>query len=237
MIKYVIKRYELKYIITPSQYEVIMEVIKNNLCLDKYGETTIQSLYYDTDSKLLIRNSIERPIYKEKIRVRSYGIANSEANVFLELKKKFNKIVFKRRILIKEKDVNSFINNGTEKPNQIEKEIMYFCNYYKNLKPSMLLLYDRSAYISESSNLRITFDKNTRYRTNDLNLCSHLKGTPLFQNGEILMEIKTELGYPRWLIDLLNENKIYRTRFSKYGTAYEIELKKKKTIKEENSYV
>lgn len=234
MKKYVFKRYELKYKLTPEQYETIIQEIKKNLCIDSYGETTIQSLYYDTYTNRLIRNSIERPDYKEKIRVRSYGLASPDKKVFLELKKKYNKIVFKRRIEIEEKNVDSFIKNGKESPNQIEKEIIYFCKYYENLIPSMLLIYDRSAYIDQKSDLRITFDKNIRYRKTDLSLCSSLEGEKLLLNGEIIMEVKTSMGYPRWLIEIFNKNKIYKGRFSKYGTAYQLEYKKNVAEKEEN---
>ena len=233
MSKCVFKRYELKYILTPNQYEIIIQGINKHLAIDSYGETTIQSLYYDTDTNRLIRNSIERPAYKEKIRVRSYGLATPDKKVFLELKKKYNKVVFKRRVEIEEKNVDYFITVGKENPNQIEKEIIYFCNYYEKLKPSMLLIYDRTAYICEGSDLRITFDKNVRYRTENLNLCYGLDGNNLLPNGEILMEVKTSTGYPRWLIDLLNQNKIYKGRFSKYGTAYQLVFKKHITEKEE----
>ena len=238
MSKYVFKRYELKYILTPEQYNSIIGEIEKYLYVDEYGETTIQSLYYDTDSFLLIRNSIERPSYKEKIRVRSYGLATPEKMVFLELKKKYNKVVFKRRVQIKENQVNDFIMNGiVPKDGQIEKEIIYFCNFYKNLKPGMLLLYDRTAYRQDGTDLRITFDRNVRYRTERLNLCEGLDGTLLLPDGNILMEIKTGIGYPRWLVDLLNANKIYKQRFSKYVTAYQIELKKQLEKQEEQVYV
>ena len=238
MNKYVFKRYELKYILTPKQYNIILKEIKNHLSLDQYGETTIQSLYYDTDSYRLIRNSIERPDYKEKIRVRGYGVVNEDTKVYLELKKKNEKVVYKRRIEIKVKDIEDFINGRLETKTQIEKEIVYFCNFYGELKPSLLLLYEREAYSKEGEDLRITFDKNTRYRVEDLKLSTNLQGTPLLDKGEILMEIKTSKGYPWWLVDLLNKNKVYKSRFSKYGTAYQLELKKKKQIKKgEECYV
>ncbi len=226
MNKYVFKRYELKYILTPEQYKNILEGLNGHLSIDKYGETTIQSLYYDTPSFLLIRNSIERPLYKEKIRVRSYGLATHESIVFLELKKKYEKVVYKRRIEIKEKELEDFFNGVVEDDTQIKKEIRYFLNYYKNLKPGMLLLYDRTAYTQKESDLRITFDKNVRYRTKDLNLTTSLEGTPVLQDNKVVMEIKTGIGYPRWLVDLLNENKVYKNRFSKYGTVYQLELAK-----------
>lgn len=234
MNKNVFKRYEMKYILTPDQYEIVLKEVKKHLHIDSYGETTIQSLYYDTPSYRLIRNSIESPEYKEKMRIRSYGLATSESTVFLELKKKFQKVVYKRRIELLEKDINNFIVNRISNNTQIEKEILYFCEYYQDLRPSMLLLYDRSAYITKDSDLRITFDKNTRYRTENLNLCIGLEGTKLLPNGEVLMEIKSALGYPDWLIKLLNENNIYKAKFSKYGTAYKIEQAKKE---EENLYV
>lgn len=238
MNKNVFKRYELKYVLTLEQYKIVLQEIKKHLGLDKFGLATIQSLYYDTDNYRLIRNSIERPDYKEKIRVRSYGLSNPEKLVFLELKKKSEKVVFKRRIEIKEKDIESFIQGNHTCESQIEKEIQYFCNYYKNLKPSMLMIYDREAYSSSQSDIRITFDKNIRYRTEDLSLCSNLEGKTILPNEKVIMEIKTCYGYPFWLVELLSNNKIYKSRFSKYGTAYQMELKKQiGTKKEENCYV
>lgn len=240
MNKYFFKRFELKYILTNEQYKKILLGVKEHLKPDQYGETTIQSLYYDTDSFLLIRNSIEKPPYKEKIRVRSYGLATEDSIVFLELKKKYQKVVYKRRIEIKEKDLNGFILEGkNSNGSQIEKEIIYFCNFYKDLKPKMLMLYDRSAFYSEDKGLRITFDKNVRYRVDDLNLCTNLNGKALLDENKILMEIKTGNGFPRWLLDLLNENHAYKTRFSKYGKAYQLELMKKRKEKktEEKIYV
>lgn len=226
MSQYVFKRYELKYIISFEQYNLILRKIKNYLSKDKYGEVTIQSLYYDTDNYRLIRNSIEKPIYKEKLRLRSYGLATNDSKLFLELKKKYEKIVYKRRIeLINSNTLDLY--STLEEGGQIGHEIKYFLNYYKNLKPSMLLLYDREAYINNELDLRITFDKNVRYRKENLDLSYSLEGVNLLNNNEVLMEIKTSKAYPLWLVKLLNENHIYKTSFSKYGTAYQLELKKK----------
>ncbi len=229
--KYVFKRHEIKYLLTPAQYSLVLTEISKRLKCDEYGETTIQSLYYDTDTWLLIRNSIERPFYKEKLRARSYGLATPDKKIFLELKKKCDKVVFKRRICLKSKELAPFINSGIGAENgQIEKEIRYFCQFYGNLKPAMLLLYDRTAYLDANSDLRITFDRNIRYRVNRLDLCSGLDGKLVLPNGEIMMEIKTSGAYDMWLVQLLNDNGIYKTSFSKYGKAYQIEHK----IKMEN---
>ena len=123
--------------------------------------------------------------------------------------------------------MHSFFNsNENENESQIEKEIKYFNKFYGGVKPKMLLLYDRMAYVDKDSDLRITFDKNVRYRTEMLNLSSSLEGELLFSDGTIVMEIKTGNPYPIWLNNVLNKNKIYKTSFSKYGTAYQIYMKK-----------
>ena len=236
--KYVFKRHEIKYKLTPAQYALVLQEISKYLSADEYGETTIQSLYYDTNNYRLIRESIERPVYKEKLRARSYGLATPDKKVFLELKKKCDKVVFKRRISILERELNPFViwGIGADK-GQIEREIRYFCCFYEGVKPSMLLLYDRTAYCHKDSDLRITFDRNIRYRTDRLSLCAGLDGTLLLPQGEVMMEIKTSGAYPKWLVDLLNENKIYKTSFSKYGTAYQQELAKRTEKRREEKAV
>lgn len=217
----VFKRYELKYVLTKKQYLNIISEIRKKLVPDKYGKSTIQSLYFDRDDHLLIRRSIEKPVYKEKIRLRSYGLVTSDDLVYLELKKKCEGVVFKRRIGIKLKDAS--INKLDD--SQISREIKYFMNYYKPLKPKMLLLYDRTAYFGEDE-LRITFDENIRYRTNRLTLDDGLDGKSLNQNDMILMEIKMSKAMPIWLATLLDKEKIYKTSFSKYGEAYKKEILK-----------
>ena len=232
MSKYDFKRYELQYKLTKNQYQEIIKTISNKLIKDEYGKTTIQSLYYDTDTFLLIRNSIEKPLYKEKLRARSYGLANKNTKVFLELKKKYDKVVYKRRVLVKEDEIEKFLTDKLgEQATQIEKEIAYVCRFYKTLKPKMLLLYDRTAYYEKGSDLRITFDENIGYRTERLNLHSNLDRTPILEDGEVIMEIKTGRAYPMWLVKFLNGNKIYKSSFSKYGTAYTIEQQKIKNQK------
>lgn len=227
-LKYVFNRYELKYLLTPAQYETMLSGIADYLKIDEYGETTIQSLYYDTPSNLLIRRSNEKPEYKEKIRVRSYGLAKPDSKVFLELKKKSEKLVFKRRIAIKESEVSHFFETGElTSEGQIEEELKYFRHFYSQygkLQPAMLLLYDRSAYHSPDGNLRITFDRNIRYRVDRLDLKDGLDGELLLPDGEIMMEIKMGTAYPMWLVKLLNGNKIYKCSFSKYGNAYKREF-------------
>lgn len=210
----IFKRYELKYILDRNQYENLLISIKDKMNSDKYSESTIQSLYYDTIDYLLIRRSIEKPIYKEKLRLRSYGIAMDDSLVFLEIKKKYEGIVYKRRIVSRLRDINE------KRDDQISREIDYFKKFYQTLKPMMLLIYDRSAYYLDD--LRVTFDKNIRYRDSDLNLTSSLTGNEVLNDNKLLLEIKTSTSIPLWLVKLLNENHIYKTSFSKYGEAYKL---------------
>lgn len=229
----VFKRVEYKYLIDENQYNDLLDEIRLHLKSDKHGMTTIQSLYFDTDNYLLIRRSIEKPKYKEKIRLRSYGLADDDKKVFLELKKKANGVVYKRRISTKERDAFSFILSGNlPDSSQITKEIDYFIKMYSSLEPSMLVLYDRTAFVDPNSNLRITFDRNVRYRTERLNLHSDLDGELILKNGEILMEVKSDYAIPLWFVKKLSQNRVYKRSFSKYGEAYCKELIKKKNKEE-----
>ncbi|MBR2070238.1 MAG: polyphosphate polymerase domain-containing protein [Clostridia bacterium] len=221
--KTVFRRYELKYILTLEQKEKVLNAISPYMTLDKYGKTTIRNVYYDTDNYLLIRRSIEKPTYKEKLRIRSYSMATSESTVFVELKKKYEKVVYKRRIALPEKKAISWVNREIQCPvnTQISREIDYFINFYGKLKPTMFLSYEREAYYDNNDgDFRITFDDNILCRQNDISLCSPPFGTPILEKGKVLMELKCYGGIPLWLVEVLSKEKIYKTSFSKYGTAY-----------------
>ena len=192
--------------------------------LDKYGRTTIRNIYYDTDDYLLIRRSIEKPVYKEKLRIRSYKRAKPESTVFVELKKKYQSVVYKRRISLPEKGAMEWIDkdhhchDGT----QIASEIEYFIDYYKTLHPVVFLSYEREAYYcTDGSDFRVTFDDTILCRQEDLSLESEAYGTPLLPDGAILMELKCSGGVPLWMTRVLSSQHIYKTSFSKYGTAYQ----------------
>ncbi len=217
------KRYEIKYILTTTQKEIILRALSPFMKLDQYKKTTIRNIYFDTDNFRLIRRSIEKPIYKEKLRLRSYSQVSADADIFVELKKKYNSVVYKRRLILTEQDVMYAFNTNTPLPinSQIGSEIEYFRQYYKNLKPQVFLFYDREAYYSiDETDLRITFDDNICYRTDKLSLCESPSGKSILDEGLVLMEIKTTTAIPLWLTNILTENKIYKTSFSKYGTAY-----------------
>ncbi len=217
------ERYEIKFLISEEQKERIMSAMLPHMRLDKYGRTTIRNIYFDTDSFRLIRRSIEKPVYKEKLRVRSYELADPESGVFVELKKKYRSVVYKRRLVLPEREVMRAFEEQSALPVrcQIGDEIEYFRRYYECLSAKVFLSYEREAYYSlGGSDFRVTFDENILYRTEELSLCSPPFGNRLLEDGRTLMEVKTSGAIPLWLVHALSENKIYKTSFSKYGTAY-----------------
>ncbi len=222
-LKTVFKRYELKYIITEEQQKIILKAAEGKLFLDKYGKTLIKNLYFDTPDYLLIRRSIEKPCYKEKLRLRSYGQVSPSTPVFAELKKKYNSVVYKRRISLPYETALNWLtgNEGLNCHTQISREIDYFLKYYKTLEPKVFLSYEREAYYwNEDKNFRVTFDKNITVRDSLLSLEKEVFGHAVLPEDKILMEIKCTGGIPLWLTAVLSEEKIYKTSFSKYGTAY-----------------
>ncbi len=217
------KRHEIKYIISASQKEVILAAMSAYMKMDKYGRITVRNIYLDTDTFRLIRRSIEKPVYKEKLRIRSYSLATPKSAVFVELKKKYNSVVYKRRLVVSEAEARRAFENGTplSANSQIGDEIEYFRKYYDNPTPKVFLSYDREAFYSlDGSDLRITFDDNILYRTENLSLTLHPYGKSILKDGNIIMEVKTAGALPLWLTRTLTENKIFKTSFSKYGTAY-----------------
>lgn len=219
---YTFKRYEKKYLINTDIKDKLLSLIKEHLVEDKYGRSTICSLYLDTPDFLLIRNSMDAKIYKEKLRIRSYGTPSRDTSVFFEIKKKFRGIVYKRREVMPLKDAMSFAVNGkTEYTGQIVDELKYTMKFYDYPKPSMLVAYERDAYYDKADNgTRITFDTNVRYRANDLFLEHGTNGTKILHDDKLIMEIKTEGAMPLWLSNALSELKIYPSRFSKYANSY-----------------
>lgn len=219
----VFKRYELKYLITKEQQKLLLAMMEEYMEPDKFGKSTICNIYFDTPSKILIRRSNEKPVYKEKLRVRSYGVATPDTTVFVELKKKYKSVVYKRRIHMKEAAAMNYLKDGIkpEKENQITKEIDYFCQFYKGIEPAVFMSYERKAFFSKNDpNFRMTFDENILCRDYDLSLTSGIYGTSILDKDMVLLEVKTALGIPLWLTAFLTENKLYKTSFSKYGTAY-----------------
>ena len=227
----IFKRIEKKYLINKDTYNLLMKKLNDYIIPDKYGISSIRNIYYDTKDYRLIRKSLDKPIYKEKFRVRCYGDVDNSSVVFVELKKKYKSVVYKRRVGMKLDESKNFILNGDYVGNnpQIENEIQYFLNYYENIAPAIFISYDRLAFCGkENSELRITFDTNIVYRYNQLMLENGVGGDYLLDSDMYLMEIKIPEAMPIWLSKILDDLKIYPTSFSKYGMAYLQTIEKEK---------
>ena len=214
------ERFEEKYLLTSAQYKAVMAGLRGRMHPDMFGRSTVSSIYYDTEDYRLVRASLDKPDYKEKLRVRAYGATTAESHVFVELKKKVDGVVYKRRVELPLNDANALLRGEpTSVDSQVIHEIRYFLSLYQP-KPSALLSYRRVAYTGGEAGLRITFDDSIRYRTGSLSLTAGSWGEALLPAGTILMEIKAPGAMPIWLCDLLNQNEIYPTSFSKYGSCY-----------------
>ena len=218
------RRRELKYMLTVEQKARVLSAMEPYMVPDRYGKSTVRNLYFDTDSYLLIRRSMEKPIYKEKLRLRSYARTSADSTVFAEIKKKYKKTVYKRRVSMGEGEATAWLSGARHcaATGQIVREIDYFLSFYGNLHPTVYLCYDREAFFSrEDDSFRVTFDDRILCRTEELTLDSEPYGTPILEEGKVLMEIKCAGGMPLWMTEILSREKLYKTSFSKYGTAYQ----------------
>lgn len=226
----IFKRVEKKYILSKEKYEQLMENIKEQLEENEYPNSKILNLYYDTQNYDLAIKSIQKPAYKEKLRLRSYNIPSLEDKVFFELKRKSLGVVSKRRIGIKLKDYEKYMISGKleeVESKQIFDEIEYTIKKY-DLLPKMMVAYDReSYYLKENEEIRVTFDFNLRSRTDNLDLKMGDAGVCFFDEDKCIMEIKSCIGLPIWFVRVLNDLKIYPTSFSKYGEIYKKTICKK----------
>jgi len=225
----VFKRYEEKYIISRAQAQILELPILQNMEPDKYGPYWVQNLYYDTDHWDIIRQSMEKPFYKEKLRMRCYGIPKPGDKIFLELKKKFDGVVYKRRIPLKPDVLDANLANVlATNDTQIAREL-HFHLQTNQPQPRMLLAYRRFAYTGVANpNLRITFDEHIRYRLQGFHFQAPQEGKAILPDDTLLMEIKAPAGFPLWLVNACSQHKIFNTSFSKYACCFSNHLQETK---------
>ena len=219
----VFQRIETKYLMDEDQYQALRKRLEGMAEVDRYGETPILNIYFDTPDYRLIRTSLEKPVYKEKLRLRSYGVPQDDTQAFIEIKKKFKGVVYKRRIGMSYEDSLAYLCEGrpVKEPSQISGEIDYFMHYYKGIRPAMAVSYDRIAMSGTTdSNLRITFDRNIRWRVDHMDLKEGNVGRDILEPGQHLMELKIAGAMSTELAEILSELNIYQVSFSKYGRGY-----------------
>lgn len=225
------ERKEIKFLLEKAQYQSILPALNQHLKLDQYcqngREYSIHNIYYDTDDSRIIRQSIARPYYKEKLRLRSYGVpASPDSRVYLELKKKIGGIVNKRRAELSLEDAKRFLSSGVQPADagymtrQVLNEITFFLSGY-SVQPAVYIGYQRTAWFGlKDPDFRVTFDHHIATRRHDLALDKGSWGQRLLDPGCCLMEVKINGTFPVWLARVLSQNRIYRTSFSKYGQEY-----------------
>ncbi len=219
----VFRRVELKYLVTRPQQQTILNAMAPYMVPDEYGHSSIRNIYFDTPDFRLIRRSLEKPVYKEKVRMRSYGRAHDNTPVFVELKKKYRSVVYKRRLLLPQEEAFACLNRAHPWPDtQIGRELSYTVDFYRVLRPAVFLSYERDAfYCREDDSFRVTFDSDILYRQTDLHLNTSVSGIPILPPGFVLMELKVAGGLPLWMVHTLSSLHVYRVSYSKYGTAYQ----------------
>ena len=225
MESHVFQRHEIKYMLDRRQRAIVEQAFRGRMLPDPHGESTICNVYYDTPDYRLVRESLERPVYKEKLRMRSYGQVFPEEQVFLELKKKYRGLVYKRRIELAEDRASAYMDGAEPLPyySQIGREIDYVRSFYRELEAAVYLCYDRSAwYGAEDPKLRATFDQNIRWRREDMELTAAPGGEALLSPQQSLFEIKTAGAIPLWLVEALDKAGAKKASFSKYGEAYKV---------------
>lgn len=220
---YIFKRVEKKYMLTREQYEYLIEAIAPYMEPDHYGETEIRNIYFDNSDNELIETSLQKPTYKEKLRLRSYGTPDADSTVFFEIKKKYKGVVYKRRISMTLQDAYRYIDGGKlpeEIQGNIPTEIDYMMRRY-DLSPKAYISYRRTAWAGKDDpDLRITFDRDITSRYDDTRLESTADGSKLLPKDTYLMEIKIPGAMPMWLARVLSEKQIFPHSFSKFGTAH-----------------
>ncbi len=225
----VFNRREVKYMLTDDDRDALLETLEIHMEGDPFNKGgkpyKICNLYLDTPADELIVKSLEKPVFKEKIRLRSYGTVPLDGKVFLESKKKFNGVVNKRRTNFILQDAYEYFDSGKipENPRmnaQVMREIDYIMHFYP-LKPKVFISYDRWAFFEKGNyDFRLTLDKNIQTRRTDLRLDSPAYGEQLLEEGKWLMEAKAFKAFPLWFVKFLSSRKIFSSSFSKYGSEY-----------------
>ena len=225
MAQMVFKRYEIKYQLNDAQRSRLERVMAQHMVPDEFGPSTVRNIYYDTPTHLLARRSAEHPYYKEKLRIRSYASAGDETPVFVELKKKCDGVVYKRRCTLPLSEGHALLMGERAPQTQIERELAFAAGRYEGLAPAVFVAYDREAFYDEHDHeFRMTFDRAVRCRWQGVGLAGSTAGALLTPADQSLLEVKCAAGMPLWLVDFLSAEGIFKGRFSKYGSAVALRM-------------
>ena len=221
------QRKEIKFLLDQTQLDLLLRKIGPEIVPDRFPHSSISNLYYDTPDFRLIRRSLEKPDFKEKLRLRCYQTPKANSDAFPEIKRKVEGIVYKRRSCLPYRQAaDALLRGDLPQDEQVFREIRWMYRLYPGLRPAMFLSYERDSWQGrEDPELRLTFDRDILWRTESLDLSKGAWGQSLLRPDQILLEIKIPGAMPLWLARALSECGICRTSFSKYGRAYETMLR------------
>lgn len=233
----VFKRKEVKYLLDVDQLAALMPILEAHMVPDAFPHSSISNLYYDTPDFRMIRRSLEKPQYKEKLRLRSYGTPGDSSQVFPEIKKKAQGIVYKRRVSLPYTQAMDYLaGDGPRQSGQIFRELDWMLFAYQNLEPRVFLSYERDSWAARQGDLRLTLDRDILWRTHGLDLRQGPWGDTLLAPGQTLMEVKIPGATPLWLSGALSRLGIFPVSYSKYGRVYESLCKQDHTLLEMKRY-
>lgn len=219
----VFKRKEIKYLLSDRQLDRLIPILSSHMEPDAFPHSSILNLYYDTPDYYMIRRSLEKPQYKEKLRLRSYGTPEDTSMVFPEIKKKARGVVYKRRVSMPYPDAVGYLKgNSSGQSGQIYQELNWMLSAYPNLAPRVFLSYERDSWAgTQDPGLRLTLDRDILWRNTGLDLRQGPWGLPLLKPNQTLMEVKVLGATPLWLCDAFSRLGIFPVSYSKYGRAYQ----------------
>ena len=222
-VNYRFERIEIKFRMSAKQYQALLPLLDEKLDRDRFGLSTICNIYYDTPDYTLIRRSIERPLFKEKLRLRSYGIPGNDDRVFAEIKRKLNGIGYKRRISLPFGEAKKLLRGEPIHCGdpQTEAELLAFIERY-HPQPMVYLTYQRYAMTAKDDpGFRVTIDRDLQYRISEVEYPSKDGMKPIPEDESlVLMEIKALGAIPQWLTDEMSRLQIRQAPFSKVGACY-----------------
>jgi len=216
----IFRRQEIKFVLDTEKLEPLHSAMTEKIPPDKFPQYLVQSIYFDTPNWDIIRMSIEKPVYKEKLRLRCYGVPGEDTEMYLELKKKYRGVVNKRRIAFPMQELNKKTAKeiAADDETQIGRELDYYLQNHA-VEERVHISYNRHAFAGEDG-LRITLDTDIRFRTTTLDYQNPGEGLEVLPQDLTVMEIKTLGGMPMWLAKALSEYEIFPRSFSKYGAGY-----------------
>ena len=233
------RRMEKKMLLPTDDVPRLLERLETVMRPDPHNQDgkpyMLCNLYFDDDSNHVIRNSVERPFYKEKLRLRSYGVPTDDSLVFLEIKKKTDGVGTKRRARIPLVDAMHFLDTGIHPEGipYIDEQVLREIDYYRShhdVHPSTYVSYLRHAYFSvDDPSFRVTVDRDILTRHHDLDLRLGRYGEAILPPDLTLIEVKFAGSVPLWFARLMSEFKTSFHTFSKYGTDFKIQTYRKIT--------